>query len=123
MPAARPVPLRFSTSECAPAFCRGSNWPGADLAPPTCPRLKALRAELVRCGADAFIVLNADERTSEFAEAAFTRRVVISSFTDSAGTAVATPFRALLLTGDRYFLLVEADLGPTWSSCAPARRY
>lgn len=79
-----------------------------------CERLRAIRTELKRRGADALIIPTADAHASEYAAAAYARREFASRFTGSAGTAVITASRALLWTDGRYFAQAERELGSEW---------
>jgi len=66
-------------------------------------------------GVDAFLVPSQDPHFSEYVPTCFERRMFISGFTGSAGTALVTADAALLWTDGRYFLQAEQELGPEWT--------
>lgn len=67
--------------------------------------LAALRKEMKAAGVKAYIVPSEDPHMSEYAPDCCNRRVFVSSFTGSAGTAVVTEDMALLWTDGRCGLL------------------
>lgn len=79
-------------------------------------KLSALRQLFDKVGVkiDAYIIPSQDPHQSEFIAECFMRRVFISGFTGSAGTAVVTEDKAALWTDGRYFLQAENQLGPDW---------
>ena len=79
------------------------------------PKLVAMRAAMKAAGVDAFLVPSQDPHFSEYVPTCFERRMFISGFTGSAGTALVTHDEALLWTDGRYFLQAEQELGPEWT--------
>ena len=79
------------------------------------PKLVALRAEMKAAGIDAFVVPSQDPHFSEYVPTCFERRMFVSGFTGSAGTALITSDAALLWTDGRYFLQAEQELGAEWT--------
>lgn len=79
------------------------------------PKLVALRAEMKAAGIDAFVVPSQDPHFSEYVPTCFERRMYVSGFTGSAGTALITSDAALLWTDGRYFLQAEQELGAEWT--------
>ena len=79
------------------------------------PKLVAMRAAMKTAGVDAFLVPSQDPHFSEYVPTCFERRMFISGFTGSAGTALVTHDEALLWTDGRYFLQAEQELGPEWT--------
>ena len=78
-------------------------------------KLAALREKMKSAGVDAFMVPSQDPHFSEYVPTCFERRMFISGFTGSAGTALITNDAALLWTDGRYFLQAEQELGPEWT--------
>jgi Xaa-Pro aminopeptidase len=66
------------------------------------PRLAALRAELKRRGLDGFVVPRADEHQNEYCHSSAERLAWLTSFTGSAGMAIAMAERAALFVDGRY---------------------
>ncbi|PHT63186.1 hypothetical protein T459_32995 [Capsicum annuum] len=79
-------------------------------------KLRALREIFTRPGVniDAYIIPSQDAHQSEFIAECYMRRVYISGFTGSAGTAVVTKNKAALWTDGRYFLQAEKQLNSSW---------
>ena len=76
----------------------------------TCaPRLKALRAELGKCGLDGFIVPRSDEHQGEYVPPHAERLAWLTAFTGSAGAAVVLTDRAAIFVDGRYTLQVRAQ--------------
>ena len=74
-------------------------------------RVQSLRHWLSKQSLDAFIVPTADAHQSEYVSEADKRRVFLTGFTGSAGTALVTAQHALLWTDARYFDQAEIQLG------------
>ncbi len=70
-------------------------------------RVKALRAELERCGIDGFIVPRADRQQNEYLPASEERLAWLTGFTGSAGVAIVLNERAAVFVDGRY--AVQAD--------------
>ena len=78
--------------------------------------IASLRQEMALAGnLDAYIVPSEDPHMSEYPPDCCARRVYISGFTGSAGTAVITKDKALLWTDGRYFLQAEKELSKSWT--------
>src|SRR5438128_11003259 len=74
----------------------------------TCaPRLALLRAELARRGIDGFIVPRSDEHQGEYVPRRAERLAWLTSFTGSAGAAIALKDRAAIFVDGRYTLQVR----------------
>ena len=76
----------------------------------TLPRLEALRAEMLQCNIDAFIIPGTDPHQSEYYAEHWGCRTWISGFNGSAGTAVVAKEMAGLWTDSRYFLQAAEQL-------------
>jgi len=72
--------------------------------------ISALRSVLKREALHAFIIPTDDAHGSEYISESDKRRVFISGFTGSAGTAVVTQDKAALWTDGRYFLQASQQL-------------
>lgn len=68
------------------------------------PRLKALRGEMQSQGIDAFIVPRADAHRGESVPTCDARLAWLTGFTGSAGSAIITQLKAVLLVDGRYTL-------------------
>lgn len=79
-------------------------------------KLRALRELFAKpnINIDAYIIPSQDAHQSEFIAECYMRRVYISGFTGSAGTAVVTKDKAALWTDGRYFLQAEKQLSSSW---------
>ena len=106
----RPGTVRARSSAASDVKVEGSE---TKMAPD--PKLVAMRAAMKAAGVDAFIVPSQDPHFSEYVPTCFERRMFISGFTGSAGTALVTHDEALLWTDGRYFLQAEQELGPEWT--------
>src|ERR1700691_3740659 len=74
----------------------------------TCaPRLAALRAELAKRGLDGFLVPRADEHQGEYVPKRAERLAWVTSFTGSAGAAIALLDKAAIFVDGRYTLQVR----------------
>ena len=74
----------------------------------TCaPRLAALRAELKKRGIDGFLVPRADEHQGEYVPKRAERLAWLTSFTGSAGAAIALLDKAAIFVDGRYTLQVR----------------
>src|SRR5438105_11940994 len=74
----------------------------------TCePRLAALRAELAKRGIEGFIVPRADEHQGEYVPKRAERLAWLTSFTGSAGAAIALRDKAAVFVDGRYTLQVR----------------
>lgn len=76
-------------------------------------RLAALRCEMKKHGADAYIICTEDFHGSEYVGAHFKLREYFSGFDGSAGTLVVTAEKTALWTDGRYFLQAAAQLRGT----------
>jgi Xaa-Pro aminopeptidase len=74
---------------------------------PLADRVDALRAELVRCGLDGFVIPHGDEHQSEFIPAASARLAWLTGFSGSAGMAVVLVDKAAIFVDGRYTLQVR----------------
>ena len=72
-------------------------------------RLAALRAELLRCGVDGFLVPRSDEHLGEYVPPSAERLKWLSGFSGSAGLAIVLADRAALFTDGRYTLQAEQE--------------
>ena len=73
------------------------------------PRLEALRTELARRGLDGFYVPHSDAHQNEYLPANAERLAWLTSFTGSAGAAVALKDKAAIFVDGRYTLQVRAQ--------------
>jgi Xaa-Pro aminopeptidase len=73
------------------------------------PRMAALRAELARRGLDGFVVPRSDEHQNEYCPPSAERLAWLTSFTGSAGLAVAMAERAALFVDGRYTVQAPAQ--------------
>jgi Xaa-Pro aminopeptidase len=71
------------------------------------PRLAALRAELAKRGLDGFVIPHSDEYQSEYLPECNERLAWLTSFTGSAGAAVALKDKAAVFADGRYTLQVR----------------
>lgn len=76
------------------------------------PRLAALRAELARRGLDGFVIPRADEHQNEYCHPSAERLAYLTSFTGSAGMAVALADRAALFVDGRYTVQAPSQTDP-----------
>lgn len=74
------------------------------------PRLKALRAELVRRGLDGFVVPRADQHQGEYVPPSDDRLAWLTGFSGSAGYAVVLADVAAVLVDGRYTLQVRDEI-------------
>ncbi|KAL6771533.1 hypothetical protein ACKKBG_A26750 [Auxenochlorella protothecoides x Auxenochlorella symbiontica] len=85
----------------------------------TSPKLDELRTLLSKAqdgeGVAAFIIPTEDAHMGEYPPDCDARRVFVTGFTGSAGTAVVTSDAALLWTDGRYFLQAESQLESGWT--------
>uniref|UniRef100_F6TEN3 Uncharacterized protein n=1 Tax=Ciona intestinalis TaxID=7719 RepID=F6TEN3_CIOIN len=81
----------------------------------TTQRLGDLRSEMIKSDFQAYIIPSSDAHLSEYLAPSEKRRVWISGFTGSAGTAVVTLTKAAMWTDGRYFLQAEQELDCNWS--------
>jgi len=77
--------------------------------------LELFRKVLLSRNVDAFIVGSGDAHQSEYVSDADERRVFISKFTGSAGTALILQNSAYLWTDGRYFLQAANELSQDWT--------
>ncbi|XP_013414158.1 xaa-Pro aminopeptidase 1 isoform X2 [Lingula anatina] len=105
---------RMSPSD-RPKCKSGSTMPRPPNEVNTTSRLQKLRALFPAYdGIKAYYIPTEDAHQSEYVAAHDERRVYISGFSGSAGTAVVTEDKAALWTDGRYFLQAEAELDCNW---------
>jgi len=73
-------------------------------------RLRVLRKHLAACGLDLFVVPSSDQHQSEYVPGAWQRRVWLTGFTGSMGSAVVGADAAWLWADSRYWLQAAAEL-------------
>ena len=74
------------------------------------PLLKSLRALMNRAGVSAYLIPACDAHHSEYLAERDKRRIFVSGFTGSAGTAIVTLDKALMWTDGRYHLQVNKTI-------------
>lgn len=83
---------------------------------PAMDKLKALRAELTRCGAQGYVVAVADRHLSEYIGPDAQRLAWLTGFQGSAGAAAVLPDTAAIFVDGRYTWQVRAETDPhAWS--------
>lgn len=80
----------------------------------TSARLNDLRQQMRQKNYDAYIVPSEDEHLGEYIPTRDKKRVWITGFTGSSGTAVVTLDKAAVWTDGRYFLQAEQQLDCNW---------
>ncbi len=73
-------------------------------------KLQALRAQMVACGVDAFLIPRADEYQGEFVAPYAARLKWLTGFAGSAGVAIIAAKIAAVLTDSRYLIQVQDQI-------------
>lgn len=102
------------TSSASPAAHPAAFQSFADSSSPAtvAPRLALLRAELKRRGLDGFVTPRSDEHQNEYCHPSAERLAWLTSFTGSAGMAIALADRAALFVDGRYTVQAPAQTNP-----------